>query len=67
MKTIDIRYWKKDFSNVLPYKHSQTFEYSKEKILEIISTVIDKGLNVKTSDHEETFVIFIDQGRFVQS
>jgi len=66
MKTIDIRYWKKDFSDVLPYKHSQTFEYSKQKALEIINNIIDSGLNVKTSNHAETFVIFIDQGRFVQ-
>lgn len=67
MKTIDIRYWKKYFSDILPYKHGETFEYSKEKAVEIISNIIDSGLNIKTSDNEETFVIFIDKGRFVQS
>jgi hypothetical protein len=70
MKKIVVVYWKQH--NLIPYfEHNSEFEYSIEKQSEIIQIIIECGLSVMVrpnmGTYQDTLLIYIDKGRFVQS
>lgn len=66
MKKIRIAYWKSKLSG-LDYEHNQTFDYSVDKLNEIIQNVLDKKYSLMLRPSEEGILIWLDKYRFGQS
>ena len=69
MDKIIIAYWKgveiNPSSNF--YKHKEEFEYSNSMRDLIIQDIFRKGYNLMTQKTETSLVIWISEGKFVQS
>lgn len=68
MKTITIFYWSLRKSPDLDLEHNQDFEYSQEKLQELILYVLDKGYSVMLRPYKDAqrILLAIDDGRFGQ-
>lgn len=70
MKKIIIYYWKE--RDLIPYsQHGQEFDYSFEKLNEIIQMIIERGLSVMVKpnmgENKDILIIYISKYNFHQS